>query len=286
VGPCRCAGWAGRARRSACSASDLGEAKDEAEAIRIVHAAIDHGVTFLDNCWDYHEGKSERWMGAALRGGKRQRVVLMSKIDGQTRESAARQIDESLQRLGTDVIDLMQVHEVIREGDPERVFSAGGIEAMLRAKEQGKIRFIGFTGHKDPAIHRRMIEKGLAQKFVFDTVQMPLNVMDAHFLSFEKEIVPLAQQHDMGILGMKPFGGGAILKSKAASPLECLRYSMSLPTSVEQALPAAMTHKPMNEGERASLLSRTAPHAAKGEHERFKTSDEFDGTKRHPEWLG
>jgi predicted aldo/keto reductase-like oxidoreductase len=271
---------------------------DEPESLRIVRTALDSGINFLDNCWDYNDGQSEIRMGKALRDGYRQKAFLMTKIDGQTKKAATQQIDESLHRLQTDRIDLLQFHEVIRDNDPDRIFApGGGMEAVLEAKKQGKIRYIGFTGHKSPDIHLKMLNTGFAHQFTFDAVQMPLNVMDAHYDSFEKKVLPVLVQHDIGVLGMKPMGDKIILKSKTATPVECLHYSMNLPTSVvitgcdsmnilQQALDAARSFRPMNQGEVASLLAKTAPAAAKGEFERYKITHDFDGTYRNPQWLG
>ena len=252
----------------------------------------------MDNCWDYHNGGSEVRMGKTLRDGYRQKVFLMTKIDGQTKSSAAKQIEESLQRLQTDRIDLMQFHEVIRMEDPDRIFApGGGMEAALEAKKAGKIRFIGFTGHKDPRMHLRMLEVARAHKFRFDAVQMPLNVMDAHFRSFEHQVLPVLVKERIGVLGMKSLGSGVILQSKTAQPIECLHYAMNLPTStvitgidrmelLDQALEAARTFKPMKKEEVSALLARTADAAAAGKYEPFKTTTNYDGTTHHPQWLG
>src|SRR5206468_12576568 len=268
----------------------LGRQADEQETIRIVRTAVDNGINFLDNCWDYNGGASEIRMGKALRDGYREKAFLMTKIDGRTNESAARQIDESLRRLQTDRIDLMQFHEVIRMTDPERVFGTdGALEAVVAAQRAGKIRYVGFTGHKDPAIHLRMLETARAHGFRFDTVQMPLNVMDAHFRSFGKQVLPELVKEEIGVLGMKPMGSGVILKSNTVKPIECLHYAMNLPTSVvitgmdkmeilEQALEAARTFKPMNEQQVAALLDKTAQAAASGKFELFKTDNRFDAT--------
>ena len=276
----------------------IGKQSDEQESIRIIRTALENGVNFLDNCWDYNGGESEVRMGKALRDGFRQKAFLMTKIDGQTKQAAAQQLDESLRRLETDHIDLLQFHEVIRESDPERIFGAGGgMEAVRQAKQQGKVRYIGFTGHKSPDIHVRMIETGLAHEFTFDAVQMPLNLMDAHFNSFEQKVLPLLVRHRIGVLGMKPMGDGIILRSKTATPVECLHYAMNLPTSVvitgcdslpilEQALDAARTFRPMGEHEVASLLSKTATAARDGQYELYKTTHNFDGTYHNPAWLG
>lgn len=269
----------------------------EDEGIRIIRMAIDHGVTFLDNCWDYNEGKSEERMGKALQDGYRKRAFLMTKLDGRTREAATAQLEQSLRRLRTDVIDLVQIHEVIRATDPARVFGPGGaVEALLEAKKAGKIRFIGFTGHKDPQIHLGMLKAAADHGFAFDTVQMPLNVMDAHYRSFEREVLPVLVERGIGPLGMKPFGSGIFFESGAVQPIDCLHYPMNLPTSVvitgcdtvgvlEQALFAAYTFQPLSAEEVAAILVRTKAAAAQGRYEKFKTTEDFDGTAKHPEWL-
>jgi len=279
----------------------IGLPKEEKTAIRIVRMALDHGVNFLDNCWDYNDGKSQVWMGHALRDGYRKRAFLMTKFDGRTRDSAAAQIDQCLKSFGTDVIDLVQIHEVIRMSDPERVFGPNGaIEALVAAQKAGKIRFIGFTGHKSPDIHLKMLKTAQANKFTFDTVQMPLNVMDAHYDSFHR-VLPVATAAGTGVLGMKPLGSGLFFKSGALSkgaitPTECLQYPMSLPTSVvitgcdtvgilKQALNAAYGFKPPGEERQQSVLARTTADAKAGEYERYKTSDTFDGTAQHPWWM-
>jgi aryl-alcohol dehydrogenase-like predicted oxidoreductase len=275
---------------------------DEKNAVRIVRTAIDHGVTFMDNCWDYNDGKSHRFMGRALHDGYRKRVFLMTKIDGRTKASAAAQIDQSLRDLDTEMIDLMQIHEVIRETDAERVFGAdGAIEALVAARKAGKIRFIGFTGHKSPDIHLHMLKTAAAHHFGFDTVQMPLNVMDAHFDSFERRVLPVLVKEQIGVLGMKPLGSGLFLRSKpfadgAVTPTDALHYAMSLPTSVVitgcdtpgivmQAIDAAYRFAPLDDAGRKALLARTSPAAGKGEWERYKTSGDFDGTAQNPHWL-
>jgi predicted aldo/keto reductase-like oxidoreductase len=270
----------------------------EAEGIRIIRSAIDRGISFMDNCWDYHGGASETRMGKALRDGYRDKVFLMSKIDGQTKKLAAQQIDESLKRMQTDHVDLMQFHEVIRDKDADRIFGEGGsVEAMLEAKKAGKVRFIGFTGHKDPDIHLKCLRVAKEHQFRFDAVQMPLNVMDAHFRSFEKKVLPVLVKEQIGVLGMKPLGSGAIVRGNLAKAIECLHYAMNLPTStvitgcdsmkiLDQAIEAARTFKPLTAEQVASLLARTAEAAAGGEYERFKTSTAFDGTTHNPQWLG
>jgi aryl-alcohol dehydrogenase-like predicted oxidoreductase len=270
----------------------------EQESMRLIRSAIDRGITFMDNSWDYNNGGSEMRMGKALRDGYRQKVFLMTKIDGRTKDAAAKQIDESLARLQTDLIDLMQHHEVIRLEDPDRIFAAGGAqEAMLAAKQAGKIRYIGFTGHKDPAVHLRMLEVAGAHGFRFDTVQMPLNVMDAHFRSFERQVLPVLVKDQIGVLGMKSMGDHIILESGVVAPIECLHYAMTLPTAVvitgidrpeilDQAIEAARTFKPLSEAEMTALRQRTATVASSGQYERFKTTTQFDSTAAHPEWLG
>jgi predicted aldo/keto reductase-like oxidoreductase len=276
----------------------IGMGSTEPESIRIIRTALDDGVNFLDNCWDYNAGVSEERMGKALRDGYRQKAFLMTKIDGQTKQAAAQQLDESLRRLQTDHIDLLQFHEVIRESDPARIFGEGGsMETALAARKQGKIRYIGFTGHKSPDIHLKMLETAFAHQFTFDAVQMPLNVMDAHYDSFENKVLPVLVKHEIGALGMKPMGDSIILRSKTASPIECLHYAMNLPTSVvvtgceslpilQQALDAARSFRPMNKEEVSQLLARTASAAGKGEYELYKTTHNFDGTYQHPQWLG
>jgi aryl-alcohol dehydrogenase-like predicted oxidoreductase len=276
----------------------MGLQQSEEESIRIVRTAIDGGINFLDNCWDYNDGTSEIRMGKALKDGFRQKVFLMSKIDGQDKKTAAKQIDESLRRLQTDHLDLMQQHEVIRPGDPDKVFAQGGsIEALVDAKKAGKIRFIGFTGHKSPDIHYKMLQTAFAHKFDFDTVQIPLNVMDVHFNSFQKKVLPVLLEHKIGVLGMKPLGSGILLKSGKVNAIDALHYAMSLPTDVvingcdsidrvHQALEAARTFKPLSKDEMAALESKTAEVAKNGEFEKYKTSEMFDGTVQNPEWLG
>src|SRR5258707_1240951 len=276
----------------------IGKQADEAESIMIIRSAIDRGLTFMDNCWDYNGGARENRLGETLRDGHPQKSFLMNQLDGPTKEAAARQIDESLKRLQTDRIDLMQFHEIIRLEDPDRIFAAGGaIEALLEARQAGKIRYIGFTGHKDPFVHLRMLEIAAANKFRFDAVQMPLNVMDAHFRSFEHQVLPRLVADEIGVLGMKSMGDPLILESKTVSPIECLHYALNLPTStvitgidslkiLDQALEAAKTFKPMSKEAVTRLLARTAAAAATGRFELFKTGSRYDGTAHNPQWLG
>jgi predicted aldo/keto reductase-like oxidoreductase len=276
----------------------IGRAASPQLATAVIHSAVDHGITFMDNCWDYVDGEAERRMGVALRDGYRQKVFLMTKFDGRTKESAAKQIDESLQRLQTDHIDLMQYHENIRLEDPDRFFAEGGpLEALLEAKKAGKIRFIGFTGHKDPIVHLRMLEMSAQHKFHFDTCQMPLNLMDYHFRSFAHQVVPRLVEQGIAVLAMKTMGSGIILNSKTVTPVECLHYALNLPTSVvitgmdtldrvDQAMEAVRTFKPMSQAEVAKLAAKTKDAAMNGEFELFKTSTRFDGTARNPQGRG
>jgi aryl-alcohol dehydrogenase-like predicted oxidoreductase len=270
----------------------------EQDSIQLIRQAIDRGITFMDNCWDYNDGVSEIRMGKALAGGYRGKVFLITKIDGRTKESAAQQIDESLQRLQTDHVDLMQFHEVIRLEDPDRIFAEGGaMEAMLAAKQAGKVRYIGFTGHKDPYVHLRMLDHAREHNFHFDTVQMPLNVMDAHFRSFTHEVLPVLTREGIAPLGMKCFGDHHILDSKTVQPIEALHYCLNLPIAVQitgidsmqildQAIEAARTFKPLTQAEVASLLERTKSAAENGQYELYKTTAHFDGTAHKPQVLG
>jgi aryl-alcohol dehydrogenase-like predicted oxidoreductase len=275
----------------------VGHPPDPADAIRIVRSAIDRGITFMDNSWDYHGGESERRMGIALRDGFRQKVFLMTKFDGRTKDSTARQINESLQRLQTDHLDLIQYHETIRMEDPDRFFAVSGpLEALIEAKQAGKIRYIGFTGHKDPYVHLRMLEVAAQHKFHFDTCQMPLNVMDAHFRSFGHDVLPKLVEQDIAVLGMKSMGDGNVLKSGRVTPVECLHYALNLPTSVvitgcesmailDQAIEAARTFQPMSPAEVSALLAKTKDAAMTGQFEPFKTTPQFDSTAQNPNWM-
>jgi len=276
----------------------LGKQQDPDESIRLLRAAIDRGITFMDNCWDYNGGISEVRMGQALRDGYRQKVFLMTKIDGRDKNTAARQIEQSLGRLQTDVIDLLQFHEVIRLDDPDVIFApAGAIEAVQEAKQAGKIRHIGFTGHKDPSVHLRMFETADRHGFHFDTVQMPINVMDAHFRSFLNGVVPVAQQRGTAILAMKTFGDPYILRSKTVTPIEALHFGLNSPASVvitgidstailDQAFQAVESFRPMNPEQVAAILAKTKDAAMTGKFELFKTSAHYDGTIKNPSWLG
>ena len=276
----------------------LGKQKNPSESINLVHAGIGHGITFLDNCWDYNDGISEVRVGQALRGGYRQKVFLMTKIDGRTADEYNKQLEQSLGRLQTDVIDLVQFHEVIRLEDPDRIFAPGGaLEAAVAARQAGKIRYIGFTGHKDPVVHLRMLEMAQKHNFHFDTVQMPVNVMDAHFRSFTNQVMPVAIKQGIGVLAMKTFGDHFILDSKTVEPIEALHYGLTQPVSVlitgidsmpilDQTMEAVRTYKPLTETQVSALLARTESAASDGRYELFKTTTHFDGTAGNPKWLG
>ncbi len=270
------------------------------DAIKLIHAAIDRGITFLDNSWDYNAGMSELRMGRALSvGGYRDRAFLMTKLDGRTKAAFAQQLDESLNRLLTDRLDLVQFHENIRPDDADRIFAPGGaLEAAVAARDAGKVRYIGFTGHKDPAFHLHMIELADAHGFTFDTVQMPVNVFDAHYKSFAKAVIPVAQERDMGVLAMKTFGDKVLLEAGAGlDPIEMLHYGLTQPVSVvitgidkpeilDQAIEAAVTFEPLSAERIDALLAKTADLARDGKHEYYKTTRFFDSTFQNPAWLG
>jgi aryl-alcohol dehydrogenase-like predicted oxidoreductase len=265
----------------------LGAAGSRDEATRIVHEAIDAGVDFFDNAWEYHDGRSEEWMGDALEG-KREKIFLMTKVctHGRGADVAMRQLEDSLRRLRTDHLDLWQVHECIYESDPARCFAAGGvIEALDAAKQQGKVRHVGFTGHKDPRIHLAMLAHGYA----FDTVQMPLNAFDASFRSFQRDVLPEVRRRGMAAIGMKSFGGGGDpIARGVVSADEALRYAMTLPVAtvvsgidslaiLRQNVAIARGFLPMNELEMHDLEKRCAALASGGELELYKTTLRFDG---------
>jgi predicted outer membrane repeat protein len=280
----------------------IGMQKQEEESIRLIRTGVDRGITFLDNSWDYNEGQSEMRMGKALRDGYRAKVFLMTKFDGRTKKAAAEQIDESLRRLQTDLLDLIQFHENIRLEDPDRFFAEGGAnEAVLEAKKAGKVRFIGFTGHKDPLVHLRMLDLAKLHGFHFDTCQMPINVMDNSFRSFQRQVLPLLVQEGIGPLAMKTFADhfvlDEVLRAGAGTAIELLHLSMTRPVSVvitgidkmpilDQALEAVRTFKRMTPEEANGLIARTKVAAAGGKFEKFKTTTHFDSTAKHPEWLG
>ena len=285
--------------------SHLGQAQvPEDLAINLIHEALDRGINFLDNSWDYNEGRSEERVGKALsQSGYRQKAFVMTKIDGRTKELAANRINDSLQRMKVDHIDLLQHHEVIRFDDPDRIFNEGGaMEAVVAAQKAGKVRFIGFTGHKDPHVHLYMFEVAKRNGFHFDTVQMPINIMDAHYRSFAQMVVPEAMRQHTAVLGMKCFGSGVLMKSDAITsssikPIDCLHYSLNVPVAVQitginskmlldQAFAAVKSFKPMDEQELATLLAKSEQDAMNGKYELFKTTSHFDSTARHPDWLG
>ena len=271
----------------------------EETAIRLVREAIDRGINFMDNCWDYNKGVSENRMGKALQDGYREKVFLMTKIDGRSKKLAAKQIDESLKRLKTDRLDLVQFHEILRYEDPHRIFDEkeGAHLAVSEAQKSGKIRFVGFTGHKDPQIHLHFLEIADSYGFKLDTAQMPVNVMDWHYRSFSKIVVPELVKRKMGVLAMKTMGNGIILKSKTATPIECLHYAMSQPVSVvitgidspkilDQAFEAVATFRNIKKKDVDAILAKTKDAAQRGEWEPFKTSSIFDGTATNPDWIG
>jgi aryl-alcohol dehydrogenase-like predicted oxidoreductase len=265
----------------------LGSANDENEATEIVHLAIDAGINFFDNAWEYHDGRSEEWLGNALKG-KRDGVVLMTKVctHGREKSIAMQMLEESLKRLQTDHIDVWQIHEVIYENDPDLIFKPNGAaEALVQAKKDGKVRFVGFTGHKNPAIHLKM----LSHDFPFDTVQMPLNCLDATFRSFEQQVLPEVNRRGMAALGMKSMGGsGEPVGQGVVTPAEALRYAMSLPVAVtisgmesaavlRQNLEIARGLQPMSAEEMKNLRDRCRVDASDGRFELFKTSKKYDG---------
>ena len=258
----------------------------ERDAIRLIHAAIDGGVTFLDNAWEYHDGKSETRMGKAIRD-RRQQVFLMTKVctHGRDAKTAMRQLEQSLRRLQTDYLDLWQIHECAYDNDPERHFARGGVvEALDRARKEGKVRYVGFTGHKDPEIHLEM----LSYKYPFDSCQLPLNGFDATFRSFEQLVLPELMKQGIAVLGMKSFGAGEAVKHKAVTPAEALRYAMSLPVTttisgmdsmrvLRQNLKTAQGLRPMTEAQMQAYRKRLAEQAADGRYELYKTTAQHDG---------
>lgn len=268
----------------------------EAEGIRIIHTAIDNGITFMDNAWEYNDNESERRMGKALaQDGYRAKVFLMTKncAHDRTAKNSMVKLEESLRRLQTDYLDLWQIHEVTFADDPERIYAPGGAaEAMLKAKEEGKVRFIGFTGHKSPAIFRRMLSQG----FPWDTIQMPVSVLDANFNSFQTEILPIAQQQGLGVIGMKSLAAGHFfqLPEGTLSPVEARRYALSQPISslcvgvdsmavLEQDLALGRDFVPMTAEEQAAAVDQVYHHAWAGQHEPFKTSFDFEGNEARKE---
>jgi aryl-alcohol dehydrogenase-like predicted oxidoreductase len=271
---------------------------DESLSTRIVREAIDRGVNFLDNCWDYNAGLSEERMGIALRDGYRRRAFVMTKIDGRSYAEAMRQIEDCLRRLETDCIDLVQHHEIQRFEDPFRILDEEGAQLALEdARKAGKLRFTGFTGHKDPLMHLRMLEIAKERGVRFDAVQLPLNVMDAHYRSFARLVLPELVREQIAPLAMKSLANGHILKSNTVTAIEALQYAMNLPVATvitgidtmpifEQAFEAVRTFRPMSEEEVAALLARTAEKGRDGSYELFKTTSIYDGTAANPEWMG
>ncbi len=278
----------------------IGSQEIENESIDIIRAAIDNGITFMDNSWDYHDGESERRMGKALRDGYRDKVFLMTKIDGQSWKAATEQLEESLTRLQTDTIDLIQFHEIIRMSDPDYILAPGSaLDAVLEAQKAGKVRYIGFTGHKSPAIHLNMLEKARERGFTFDAVQMPVGVLDHHYNSFESKVLPALVEENIGILGMKTLASGYLPESGVATKKECLHYALSLPVHVvitgfkteeelSQTLECGKSFTLMSVETRAELLERTRQIGAGSDNQLWKATPEsrFDATIKNPELLG
>jgi uncharacterized protein len=266
----------------------IGSIKDKDEAVKIMHTAIDEGVTFFDNCWDYHDGGSEEIMGKALSadsGKWRKKCFLMTKVCARDAKGVREMIDQSLKRLNTDVIDLMQMHEINWDNDPEWVVEQGGLQALLQAQKAGKVRFVGYTGHKHPAIHLKMLPV-----HTWDTVQCPINVCDHFYRSFAKELIPAAKKQNTGVIGMKSLGGGdgKIVKAGVATAEECIRFALSQDIAsvvsgmvsmddLKKNVATVRNFKPMEGEELTKLLAKVKPHAGDGRHERFKSTIDFDG---------
>ncbi len=263
----------------------IGRIRDDPQSVRLIRKAIDLGVTFLDNAWEYHNGRSEELMGKALKDGYRDKAFLMTKHHGRDKKTAMQHLEDSLRRLGTDVIDLWQFHEVVYDDDPKMIFAPeGGIEAADLAKKQGKVRFIGFTGHRDPMLHLQMLAYG----YPWDAVQMPLNVLDPHYKSFQKHVLPVLTRRNIGVIAMKTMGSGHVLRADVTTPQESFDYVWSQPVSTivsgmesEQLLDAnialARSFQPMSAEAQAKLLEKTKEVAATGKYEPFKTAPNFDG---------
>ena len=267
----------------------IGAAASKEESFRIMHAAIDEGINFFDNAWDYHDGRSEEWMGEGLaQGGKRKKVFLMTKNCERDYAGSMKDLDDSLRRLRTDHLDLWQFHEMVYDSDPDWVFEKGGLKAALEARKAGKVRYIGFTGHKDPRIHLKMLGKD----FAWDTAQMPINVLDAHYRSFQKQVVPVCLEKKVGVIGMKSLAGGSprgrIPTTMGVTAPECIRYALSLPITalvvgvqtmddLKQDVAVARGFKPMNDADKMALLARVKNEAEDGRHELFKSTQTFDG---------
>ena len=269
----------------------IGAVEDKKEAHRIMHRAIDEGVNFFDNAWDYHDGGSEELMGDALAShGLRKKVFVMTKNCERDYEGSKRNLEDSLRRLRTDYIDLWQFHEINYDNDPDWVFDKGGLKAALEAKKEGKVRYIGFTGHKDPRIHLKM----LAKPYDWDTSQMPINIMDAHFRSFQKEVVPVCLNKNVGVIGMKSLGGsptspqGRIPSQSKISAEQCIRYALSLPIAslcvgirsmkdLEQDVGIARGFQTLSDSDKEQLIRMAAAEGGDGRHEMFKSTNHFDG---------
>jgi len=271
----------------------VGDVKDQNEAIRIMHTALGEGLTFFDNCWDYHDGGAEEIMGRALAadGGKwRRSCFLMTKVCARDARGVRSQVEDSLRRLRTDVIDLMQMHEVNFDNDPEWVVEQGGLEELVKIQKEGKVRFVGFTGHKSPHIHLKMMPVHQWQ-----TVQMPINVCDQFYRSFAKDVIPAAAKIGAGVIGMKSLGGGSkgagggkMVKDKVATVDECIRFALSQPVAavvsgidsmevLRQNLRIAREYRPFEPAELTALLAKVRPQAGDGRHERFKSTIDFEG---------
>ena len=263
----------------------IGSVKDPAEAVRIMHAAIDEGLTFFDNCWDYHDGGAEDVMGRALADGRRNKAFLMTKNCERDYAGSIKCLDDSLRRLRTDRIDLWQFHEIIYDNDPDWVFEKGGLKAALEARKAGKVRYIGFTGHKDPRIHLAM----LAKPFAWDTCQFPVNVLDLHYRSFQKQVLPVCLKDKVGAIGMKGFGGGNGIAGQAGLTwTEAYQFALSQPiasqvvgmTTLDQLrgnVALARGFKPLTAAEQTALADRVKPFATDGRFEQFKSTQVFDG---------
>ena len=288
--PTRVLGRAGARVSIACLGGwHIGEVKDHNEAIRIMHAAIDEGLTFFDNAWDYHDGHSEQVMGRALKmDGKRNKVFLMTKNCERDYAGSMKDLEDSLRRLQTDHLDLWQFHEMVYDNDPDWVFEKGGLKAALEAKKQGKVRFIGFTGHKDPVIHLKMLGK----PHDWDTAQMPINVCDYHYRSFQNQVVPVCLKKNVGVIGMKGLGGGnprgRLVEKVGLTGEECYRYCLSQPIAsqvmgmltmaeLKANVALARNFKSMSKAEMDALRARVKDQAGDGRHELFKSSKQYDG---------
>ncbi len=262
-----------------------GRGRDDEKSVRLIRKAIDLGVTFMDNAWEYHNGRAEDVMGKALRDGYRDKAFLMTKHHGRDKKTAMQHLEDSLRRLQTDVIDLWQFHEVVYDKDPEMIFaSGGGIEAAELAKKQGKVRFIGFTGHRSPMLHLKMLAYG----YPWDAVQMPMNVFDAHHKSFQQHVLPILVRRNIGVIAMKTMASGHVLRAKVATPEEALNYVWSQPVStivsgmeseelLEANVATARAFKPMSAEVQAKLLEKTKEAALTGQFEPFKTAPNYDG---------